>query len=263
MYKIVHETPIPPRKLDSTIHPGLSAVIEKSLAKSAEDRFPNGAELARALQNFESASVIAASTLGKPTGEFPSLVDANATHEARSAPPAPPQSVANVSPAIEQSVANVSPAIEQSASSPPPQTRIQQAQHWWQQLSPKSRRRLWIAFVLAAVFLYSKFERRSSKSEDEDRSGTQNPVSSVTTPPAPAAPAAPARDEEARAQQSSPALVKRENTAGNQSIALMKINSNPPAAEVELDGKSTGKRTPTELQVGRGRLWDVHRRSAA
>ncbi|PYY18231.1 MAG: hypothetical protein DMG60_08905 [Acidobacteria bacterium] len=242
MYKIVHETPIPPRKLDSTIHPGLSAVIEKSLAKSAEDRFPNGAELARALQNFESASVIAASTLGKPTGEFPSLVDANATHEARSAPPAPPQSVANVS-----------PAIEQSASSPPPQTRIQQAQHWWQQLSPKSRRRLWIAFVLAAVFLYSKFERRSSKSEDEDRSGTQNPVSSVTTPPAPAAPAAPARDEEARAQQSSPALVKRENTAGNQSIALMKINSNPPAAEVELDGKSTGKRTPTELQVGRGR----------
>src|SRR5437868_12554147 len=236
MYKIVHETPIPPRKLDSTIHPGLSAVIEKSLAKSAEDRFPNGAELARALQNFESASVIAASTLGKPTGEFPSLVDANATHEARSAPPAPPQSVANVSPAIEQSVANVSPAIEQSASSPPPQTRIQQAQHWWQQLSPKSRRRLWIAFVLAAVFLYSKFERRSSKSEDEDRSGTQNPVSSVTTPPAPAAPAAPARDEEARAQQSSPALVKRENTAGNQSIALMKINSNPPAAEVELDG---------------------------
>src|SRR5205085_11216329 len=163
MYKIVHETPIPPRKLDSTIHPGLSAVIEKSLAKSAEDRFPNGAELARALQNFESASVIAASTLGKPTGEFPSLVDANATHEAGSAPPAPPQSVANVSPAIEQSVANVSPAIEQSASSPPPQTRIQQAQHWWQQLSPKSRRRLWIAFVLAAVFLYSKFERRSSK----------------------------------------------------------------------------------------------------
>src|SRR5207302_6267868 len=49
------------------------------------------------------------------------------------------------------------------------------------------------------------------------------------------------------------ALVKLENTAGNQSIALMKINSNPPAAEVELDGKSTGKRTPTELQIGRGR----------
>jgi len=33
----------------------------------------------------------------------------------------------------------------------------------------------------------------------------------------------------------------------------MKLNSNPPAAEVDLDGKPTGKRTPTELQIGRGR----------
>src|SRR5947199_581544 len=74
MYKIVHETPIPPRKLDSTIHPGLSAVIEKSLAKAAEDRFPNGAELARAVQNCESATVIPTSTLGQPTGDFPGLV---------------------------------------------------------------------------------------------------------------------------------------------------------------------------------------------
>jgi serine/threonine-protein kinase len=47
MYKIVHETPIPPRKLDSTIHAGLSAVIEKSLAKAAEDRFPDGVLPAR------------------------------------------------------------------------------------------------------------------------------------------------------------------------------------------------------------------------
>ena len=236
MYKIVHETPISPRKLDSTIHPGLSAVIEKSLEKSAEERFPNGAELARAVQNFESASVITTSTLGKPTGEFPSLVDANATHNARSAPP--------------QSVRNLSPATDQSAASPPP-TRIQQAQHWWKQLSPKSRRRLWVAFVLAAIFLYSKFERRSSRSEDEGQSRNQNPVSSVA--PAPAAPVPPASDEPTRAQQSVPALVKRENAGGNQSTALMRINSNPPAAEVELDGKSTGKRTPTELQVGRGR----------
>ncbi|HWY71749.1 MAG TPA: protein kinase [Terriglobales bacterium] len=241
MYKIVHETPIPPLKLDSTIHPGLSAVIEKSLAKSAEGRFPNGAELARAVQNFESASVITTSTLGKLTGDFPSLADANAAHGARSTPStAPPEAVPNLS-----------PVTDQSAASPPPQTRIQQAQHWWQQLSPKSRKRAWIVFVLAAIFLYSKFERRSSRSEDEDQSKNQNPVSSVA--PAPAAPVPPASDEQSGAQQSAPALVKRENAGGNQSTALMRINSNPPAAEVELDGKSTGKRTPTELQVGRGR----------
>ena len=44
MYKIVHETPVPPRKLDASIHPGLSLVIEKALQKSPEARFPTGAE---------------------------------------------------------------------------------------------------------------------------------------------------------------------------------------------------------------------------
>src|SRR5581483_8689795 len=71
MYKIVHETPSPPRKLDATIPPGLSAAIERSLAKSADERFPNGAEFTRALQNYQSASVITSSTLGQPTGEYP------------------------------------------------------------------------------------------------------------------------------------------------------------------------------------------------
>src|SRR5205823_13878363 len=104
--------------------------------------------------------------------------------------------------AAPQPVPNPSPAAEQSAANLPPQTRIQQAHHWWQQLSPKSRRRAWIVFVLAAIFLYSRFERRSSKSEDEDQSGNKNPVSSVATPPAPAAPSASASDEQTGAQQS-------------------------------------------------------------
>src|SRR5438552_1257483 len=214
MYKIVHETPIPPRKLDSTIHPGLSAVIEKSLAKSVEDRFPNGAELARALQSFESASVITTGTLDKPTGDFPSLVDANATHDVRSTKPIAPSEGVQVS------------TLRESTQSIPPETRIQQAQHWWQQLSPKSRRRIWIVFVLGAIFLYSKFERRSSRSEEETPSKNQNPVSSIATPPPPGAPA-PSTDEQTPAQHSAQGLVKRDNSGGDQSTALMKINSNP------------------------------------
>ena len=91
MYKIVHETPIPPRKLDATIHPGLSAVIEKTLSKAADERFPNGEALVRALQDYKTASLSNVSTLGQPTGDFPGLVDANATYDAR---PQPDQSAA-------------------------------------------------------------------------------------------------------------------------------------------------------------------------
>jgi eukaryotic-like serine/threonine-protein kinase len=237
MYKIVHETPIPPRKLNSTIHPGLSAVTEKSLAKAAEDRFPNGAELARALQNYESATVIPTSTLGQPTGDFPGLVDANRTHDTRS-------TRATGLPAA-------TPAASQPALSAA-QTRVQQARHFWQQLSPKTRKRLWVAFVLAAIFIYSKSERDSKSARDEGGKN-QNSASGSAIPAAPAPPATPSTEEEPGPQQGAPALVKRENASRDQGAAVMKINSNPPSAEVDLDGKSTGKRTPTELQIGRGR----------
>ena len=36
IYRIINENPIPPRELDSTIHPGLSYVIQKALAKDPD-----------------------------------------------------------------------------------------------------------------------------------------------------------------------------------------------------------------------------------
>src|SRR4051812_4804849 len=54
IYKIVNEHPIPPRELDSTIHPGLSAVIQRALAKSPDERYQTGAELAKDLSNYKA-----------------------------------------------------------------------------------------------------------------------------------------------------------------------------------------------------------------
>ena len=52
IYKIINEEPIPPRSLDSSIHPGLSAVISRALAKDPTARFQNCHELLNALKNY-------------------------------------------------------------------------------------------------------------------------------------------------------------------------------------------------------------------
>jgi eukaryotic-like serine/threonine-protein kinase len=243
MYKIVHETPIPPRKLDATIHAGLSAVIEKALSKSADDRFPNGEALVRALQDYKTASLSNVNSLGQPTGDFPGLVDANATYDARPQPsqPVPYQPVSGGAQG-QQSRSTGIPT--------PPPAQVLQPRRWWD-LSPKWRRRAWILLVLAAISIYSRVKHHSSKSQDDEKdNGT--PASTVAAPPAPTPPSSNSETQPG-SQQSSPSLVKHENASANSATAVMKLNSNPPAAEVDLDGKPTGKRTPTELQIGRGR----------
>jgi serine/threonine protein kinase len=52
IYKIINEDPIPPRSLDSSIHPGLSSVISRALAKDPDARFQTCRELLDALKNY-------------------------------------------------------------------------------------------------------------------------------------------------------------------------------------------------------------------
>src|SRR5437763_8579184 len=54
IYKIVNESPISPRDLDVTVHPGLSAVVTKALAKAPDDRYQSGAQLMNDLEKYKS-----------------------------------------------------------------------------------------------------------------------------------------------------------------------------------------------------------------
>src|SRR6476646_6814876 len=58
IYKIVNENPITPRDLDVTVHPGLSAIVTKALAKAADDRYQTGADLVRDLENYKLAGPV-------------------------------------------------------------------------------------------------------------------------------------------------------------------------------------------------------------
>lgn len=55
-YKVVHTEPIPPRKLNPSIPLKLESIILKCLAKSPEDRYQTGEDLARELGELRSVS---------------------------------------------------------------------------------------------------------------------------------------------------------------------------------------------------------------
>jgi serine/threonine-protein kinase len=54
IYKIINENPIPPLELDATIHPGLSYVISKALAKNPDERYQTCRELADDLKGYRN-----------------------------------------------------------------------------------------------------------------------------------------------------------------------------------------------------------------
>ncbi len=54
IYKIVNEDPIPPRQLNTSIHPGLNEIVMRSLAKEPEMRYQNCREMLEDLKNYRS-----------------------------------------------------------------------------------------------------------------------------------------------------------------------------------------------------------------
>ncbi len=68
IYKIVNETPITPRDLDVTVHPGLSAIVTKALAKAPDDRYQSGADMVRDLENYKLSGPVRTGSRGARPG---------------------------------------------------------------------------------------------------------------------------------------------------------------------------------------------------
>src|SRR5277367_39548 len=56
IYKIVNEEPVPPRQIDTSIHPGSSAVVMKALTKEPEARYQSCREMLEDLRNYRNVA---------------------------------------------------------------------------------------------------------------------------------------------------------------------------------------------------------------
>ncbi len=89
IYKIINESPTPPRELDAAIHPGLNYVISKALAKRVEDRYQSCGELAEDLKNYRKLGPLAEPSATIMT-RVPTFGDTVSTRAIRPEPTPPP-----------------------------------------------------------------------------------------------------------------------------------------------------------------------------
>jgi hypothetical protein len=212
MYKIVHENPTPPRALDSSIPTGLSAVVERSLAKSPEDRYQSGAALVEALENYKKMSAT--------------------------------QSAANVgtvevkAPVITPEIPNVS-ATSSNVGERVPRKRS------------KVPVGLLFGFLsIIGLIAYKRFEQPKESEQANTQTETKAPVSAPPPPAAPST-ATQTQSDTAKPPQPGEVVQKKPAIEGK-STATLTVKSFPPTATILVDGKSTGMPTPAQLQLPRG-----------
>ena len=229
MYKIVHETPVPPLALDGSIHPGLSAVIEKALAKSPETRYQSGAELVAALENYRNLDPALVATAAFP-------VPADGT----TIPPPGPAASGGRYETGPRAIGSGADAA--AVPQPVPPARV-------------SRRRTPFYFLAVAVVagfivlgwvLYHRTPQPSVAAPA---------ASSAPTPAQPAAPAttgtnSPEPPPTPSTAESSVSVAR--GASPDQATAKMTVNSSPPGAQILVDGAASGQTTPAVLELEKG-----------
>jgi serine/threonine-protein kinase len=224
IYKIVNETPIPPREMDVTIHPGLSMVISKCLAKDPDDRYQDAADLSTALRSYKILSI------PEPRPAPPSSPRPRPTERVQTRPIAPPAGNSSTSSIRLKKVAAPKPA--------PVEVPVRE--------EPNANGRgggkgIVVALALLAIAAMWYFRPKSAET------ASNTPVASVSTstPVLPKTdrpstervpPPAEVTETPAPATDEASAAVEKLPTAA--SVGDLRITSNPSGAQVTIDGVS-------------------------
>jgi serine/threonine protein kinase len=258
IYKIINENPIPPRELDATIHPGLSYVISKALAKNPDERYQTCRELSEDLKNYRNMGSGAAPS-ETVIIKIPPPVQVQNVEPQQGPPPATP--ILDSQPLRPMNVHVIPP--------PPPAQSNQASRIIWALLG------VVLAGGLAAgyyfLFLRKPIQTVQTSTVSQATPSTQTPSPGVappatqqslpaatdqtTTSPAPTTTEQPAQPKPVSAKEPEAAHTTEKPThAAIPKVGGLLVTSNVQGAAISIDGHSnSGWTTPhtfTDLTTG-------------
>lgn len=274
IYKIVNEQPIAPRDLDATVHPGLSAIILKSLAKAPEQRYQTGAELARDLDTYKSFQEAATTFSGTSNitppiavGTAPPSTETESIYAAETVGVSPRMSAQSGG----REARSTKVPVELKALKP---GRVPKAQRRAERKRRSARRRpvvILLALLIAGLVIYrGRHEKKpaaeipppppapaatapqNSNNQPEKPDQTANAIQTIVNDQLRKAginPGSP--DATTEAKHSAPGASAKGAAAGPLS-ATLNLSSMPPGAQIEIDGADSGKVTPVVIKVTKG-----------
>ncbi len=237
IYKIVNEHPPTPRELDTTIHPGLSAIVMKALAKNRDERYQKGADLANDLLHYNKVGEAAQQTQVLSEHAIPEVVQPAATKATAVAPGGGAAAAAKAAPAPHTQKMPAKPAPAAASASK----------------GPLVLGGVLLAVLLAgAGYLGIKFNSKPAAAP----SPTSAPTAQVEQPVQPASPpaetvpaiAAPVKGKGASTKAAAPKSKAETAVATGE----LRITTTPAGATISVDGKELPQRSPATLNLPQG-----------
>lgn len=264
IYKIINEDPIPPRQLDATIHPGLSFVISKALAKNPPERYQTCRQLAEDLRNFKNLG-----SSGAPNETVVIKVPPLKLQPAERVepPPPPPPPPLRPSPPVEARTTQ-KPPVQARRIQPPIPAPVFSAVQPQQNRSSSVAWAFIVVLMLAGVggggfYYYTNIYIPQRQIKEPNVPPSDRPVAPVsstsTTTPSSEAPKSTTpstgQPDASTSQPVKPQETPQDNptpvtpTATNGKVV---ISSNVTGADITVDRRGTGLVTPHSLELSPG-----------